>query len=80
MRARARWVRALVAALALVGCGAPASHELVGEGACGELRLAGEPVRRNLVLIVSDTMRRDAMGAYGGRARTPSFDALAREN
>lgn len=34
---------------------------------------------RNAVVIVSDTMRRDALGAYGGRwVRTPHLDAFAR--
>jgi arylsulfatase A-like enzyme len=34
--------------------------------------------RPNLVLIVLDTVRADHVGAYGGRARTPNIDALAR--
>lgn len=34
----------------------------------------------SLVLIVNDTMRRDRVGAYGGPARTPTFDAFAKEN
>jgi len=38
------------------------------------------PVERpSVVLIVNDTMRRDRVGAYGGQARTPHFDALAGE-
>lgn len=32
----------------------------------------------SVVLIVADTLRRDAPGLYGGRARTPAFDALGR--
>lgn len=32
------------------------------------------------VLVLSDTLRRDYLGAYGGPARTPAFDALAAES
>lgn len=48
-----------------------------GVEACSELSWEG-PSRRSVVLVVSDTTRRDAIGAYGGRARTPAFDAFAR--
>lgn len=34
---------------------------------------------RNLVVIVSDALRRDILGCYGGPARTPYIDELARE-
>ena len=37
-------------------------------------------MRRSVVLIVNDTMRRDRVGAYGGPARTPAFDHFARTN
>ncbi|MCD4749699.1 MAG: sulfatase-like hydrolase/transferase, partial [Thermoanaerobaculales bacterium] len=33
----------------------------------------------NVVLIVVDTLRADALGVYGGSARTPRIDQLARE-
>ena len=33
----------------------------------------------NVVLLVFDTMRRDALGAYGGTAATPNFDSFCRE-
>ena len=33
-----------------------------------------------VIIIVNDTMRRDRVGMYGGPARTPAFDAFAREN
>jgi arylsulfatase A-like enzyme len=37
--------------------------------------------RANVVVIVSDTLRRDHVGAYGNdRIRTPNLDALARES
>jgi arylsulfatase A-like enzyme/Tfp pilus assembly protein PilF len=32
---------------------------------------------QNLLLITIDTLRADALGAYGGRAETPNLDALA---
>ena len=34
--------------------------------------------RPNVVLLVLDTLRADHVGAYGGRARTPNIDRLAR--
>lgn len=34
---------------------------------------------RNLVLIVSDALRMDMLGCYGGPAHTPNIDRLARE-
>jgi arylsulfatase A-like enzyme len=35
--------------------------------------------KRNVILIISDTMRRDALGCYGGRwVRTPHLDAFAK--
>ena len=34
---------------------------------------------RNLVLIVSDALRMDMLGCYGGPARTPHIDRLARQ-
>lgn len=38
------------------------------------------PADANLVLIVSDATRRDRVGVYGGPARTPAFDAFARNH
>ena len=40
---------------------------------------AQRPDGPNVLLIVVDTLRADHVGAYGGRARTPAIDALARE-
>jgi arylsulfatase A-like enzyme len=37
------------------------------------------PRAPNVVLISVDTLRADALGAYGGPLATPAFDALARE-
>ncbi|MDY0296434.1 MAG: sulfatase [Acidobacteriota bacterium] len=48
---------------------------------CGQGRKASvaEKTPRNLVLIVSDALRRDMLGCYGGEAHTPHIDRLARE-
>ncbi len=37
----------------------------------------GTDANRNVLLITIDTLRADAVGAYGGRALTPRLDALA---
>ena len=50
--------------------------------AAGALLLEPEAVsaaeRPNVLLIIVDTLRTDYVSAYGGRARTPNIDALAR--
>jgi choline-sulfatase len=59
-----QWARGLVGAVVMgLGCGAP------------EVDRAGAPER--IVLVVADTLRRDHVGAYGGRVPTPNLDALA---
>jgi arylsulfatase len=47
---------------------------------CEDLQWSGEDRARNVILIVNDTMRRDRMAPYGGPARTPVFDAFARQH
>src|SRR5262249_7734447 len=59
---------------------APESSDERGEPAGSELRLASRPVGASVILVVNDAMRRDALSAYGGRARTPRFDRFAAEN
>jgi len=39
----------------------------------------GAPTARNVVMISIDTLRADAVGAYGGPVPTPGLDRLARE-
>lgn len=39
----------------------------------------GAPAARNVVMISIDTLRADAVGAYGGPVPTPGLDRLARE-
>jgi arylsulfatase A-like enzyme len=41
--------------------------------------LAQRPDGPSVLVIVVDTLRADHVGAYGGRARTPNIDVLARE-
>ena len=47
---------------------------------CDDLQWSGERRAGNIILVVNDTMRRDRMGPYGGPARTPAFDAFARQH
>ncbi len=42
-------------------------------------RPAAPPPLRHVVLITIDTLRADRVGAYGGAARTPALDGLARD-
>jgi choline-sulfatase len=39
----------------------------------------GSPPPPNVVLVSVDTLRADALGAYGGPVATPTFDGLARD-
>ena len=48
--------------------------------ACEDLSWDGPRKGAGLVIILSDTMRRDRLGAYGGPARTPAFDRFAAEH
>ncbi len=40
---------------------------------------ARRPGRPNILLITVDSLRADRLGSYGGPARTPTFDRLAKE-
>jgi arylsulfatase A-like enzyme len=66
----------LVVASALAACSRGGGT--ADEVACA-LRGAAPSPRPPVVLVVNDTMRRDRLGVYGGKARTPAFDALARD-
>ena len=54
---------------------------LAAVGACGALGgrqfSFDQNAERNILLVTIDTLRADALGAYGGRATTPHLDALA---
>ncbi len=54
-------------------CAMLAMALLVAAGACSD----GKPARSNLLIIVSDALRADVLGCYGGAARTPNIDRLA---
>lgn len=44
---------------------------------CSSCTSDDEPRRGNVVLIVSDALRQDALACYGGEAETPNIDRLA---
>ena len=67
MIARGRTARLAACALALVSSGCGTAERDSAE-------------RPNVLLIVVDTLRRDRLGAYGGRTGTPNLDALAEES
>jgi arylsulfatase len=70
----------LIVALSAVACDRTRGPDGEGMAPCDELALPAIPRDASVVVIVNDTMRRDHMGAYGGRARTPAFDAFAKDN
>lgn len=41
---------------------------------------SGGPSVRNVIVIISDTVRREYLGISGGRVRTPNLDSLGRES
>ncbi len=50
-------------------------------GGCGKFKQlpCQDPDKKyNVILVVSDALRRDVLGCYGGQARTPNIDLLAR--
>lgn len=67
----------VLAALLLIGC--RSELDAAPETSCSLPRTSASGASWNVVLVVNDTMRRDRPGAYGGSARTPHLDALARE-
>ena len=83
-RAMITWKRAAGGALiasALLGCGwYHDPRDAAAMPLCRPIPRTDAPPAQHLVLIVNDTTRRDHVGAYGGSARTPHFDAFARAN
>src|SRR5260370_40144574 len=56
--------------------GAVAGSIAAGSKTQGRIRNNG---KRHVILIISDTMRRDALGCFGGRwVQTPHLDAFAK--
>ena len=58
----------------LLGCDDAAMRERLSPGDAQATR----PRARNVILVTVDTLRADVLGAYGGDARTPAIDELAR--
>src|SRR5262249_55327577 len=76
-----RWLPWIAIAIhSIVPAVASAVPAADGDLVCGDLRSTGAPKGANLLLVVNDATRRDRMGAYGGPARTPAFDAFASKN
>ena len=68
----------LLLLLLLAACGSEDPLRQTGQAAyCEPLTAPAERIRRSVVLVIGDTLRRDRIGAYGGLARTPSFDRFA---
>lgn len=60
----------------LTACGPDDTAD--GSGGGGDTASSGKGVAKNLLLISIDTLRRDAIGAYGGtRNATPAIDVFA---
>ena len=86
MRIKALAMGAGFAAMLLLGC-SPDEHQplssedlVANTPASTKLRIEERIPDANLILIVSDTMRRDRMGVYGGPAQTGAFDSFAKQN
>lgn len=67
---------ALAPFLLALACGQGPAH-VAGEPACTELRWDGRERPASVLLLLGDTWQRDPIGAYGGPADTPHFDAFA---
>src|SRR5438552_14327876 len=64
---RRRFLQTSAAAAGTIAAGAKAQGHIRNNG------------KKNVILIISDTMRRDALGCYGGQwVRCPHLDAFAR--
>jgi len=77
---RAILLFALGIPVACVGASSSSPAPDAGPPALGELRWDGPRSDTNLVLIVTDTTRRDRISAYGGASRTHAFDTFAGDN
>lgn len=68
----------LLAAATWVGC-TKKKPEPPAWAAPGKAQLAMEQPPKNFVLVTIDTLRADALGAYGGEWKTPHLDAFAKQ-
>src|SRR3989442_8104517 len=73
MRARVKARRYTIAAIAAAGLGALAALLWFRPARIALPRDSN----RNVLLVTIDTLRADALGAYGGPAATPNLDRLA---
>jgi arylsulfatase A-like enzyme len=73
-----RGVSSLLLVLALAGCGGDQAAPETGAAAAAARRASPPRGALSLLLIVSDTLRADALECYGGAARTPHLCSLAR--
>jgi arylsulfatase len=70
-----RTLALLLASASLSACGREIRES--GHPACRAIERAEDAGGWNVVLVVAGGLRRDRVGAYGGPARTPAFDAFA---
>lgn len=75
-RPRAPWRPWVIALAALAGIAAAGWFSWGGRAPESGVILRPLP-GQNLLLVTIDTLRADALGAYGGRAATPNLDQLA---
>lgn len=74
------WAGSLVL-IALSAAACSRDNSTAGVDPCKEINLStAAEGPAGVIIIVNDTMRRDRMGAYGGPAKTPAFDAFAAKN
>ncbi len=53
---------------------------LAGGPGCNRVHTEPTGPRPSVVIVIDDALRRDRLGAHGGPAHTPAFDAFAREH
>jgi arylsulfatase/uncharacterized sulfatase len=70
-RIRTLWAGAAACALAILGPGTPRAEAAPAP--------ASSTARPNIVLILFDDLALMDLGAYGGEARSPNIDRLARQ-
>ncbi|HUF23718.1 MAG TPA: sulfatase-like hydrolase/transferase [Vicinamibacterales bacterium] len=71
--------RSFAVAAALVVLAGAAVWLLYGRGARDAFPPFVPSAESNVLLVTIDTLRADALGSYGGRARTPNLDRLAED-
>lgn len=77
--ARRRPLLPALAGAALLMASCAAQDREPEEVGCGGLELSAPAPEQSVVVVVGDTLRRATPGAYGGSAKTPTLDRVARE-